>query len=66
MFYHTESKPQGWRALAVFEDGSEFLIFLGRSTRQVRDGSKSQSMASATQKARPAAMMVAASPSSPT
>src|SRR4051812_10698322 len=37
MFYRTEAKLQGWRALAVFEDGSEFLICLGRSTTQVRN-----------------------------
>jgi hypothetical protein len=36
MFYRTEAKLQGWRALAVFEDGSEGLICLGRSTTQVR------------------------------
>ncbi len=38
MFYRTESKPQGWRALAVFEDGSERLLYLGRSSTQVRAG----------------------------
>jgi hypothetical protein len=38
MFYHTEAKPQGWRALAVFEDRSERLIYVGRSTTQVRAG----------------------------
>ncbi len=38
MFYRTESKPQGWRALAIFEDGSERLLFLGRSSTQVRAG----------------------------
>jgi hypothetical protein len=38
MHYHTESKPQGWRALAVFEDGSECLVYVGRSTTQVRGG----------------------------
>ncbi|SRR5260370_24075529 len=36
MFYRTEAKLQGWRALAIFEDGSECLICLGRSTTQVR------------------------------
>jgi hypothetical protein len=36
--YRTETKLQSWRALAVFEDGSECLIFLGRSTTQVRAG----------------------------
>lgn len=38
MQYHTESKPQGWRALAVLEDGSECLVYVGRSTTQVRGG----------------------------
>jgi len=38
MVYHTESKPQGWRALAIFGDGTERLIYLGRSTTQVRAG----------------------------
>lgn len=38
MFYRTESKPQGWRALAIFEDGRESLLFLGRSSSQVRSG----------------------------
>jgi hypothetical protein len=38
MFYQTESKPQGWRALAVFEDRSDRLIYLGRSSTQVRAG----------------------------
>ncbi len=36
MFYQTEAKPQGWRALAIFEDRSERLIYLGRSSTQVR------------------------------
>jgi hypothetical protein len=36
--YHSETKFQGWRALAVFEDGSECLLFVGRSTTQVRSG----------------------------
>ncbi len=38
MFYQTESRPQTWRALAIFKDGSECLIYLGRSTTQVRGG----------------------------
>ena len=38
MQYRTESKLQSWRALAINEDGSECLIFLGRSTTQVRAG----------------------------
>jgi hypothetical protein len=36
--YRTEAKLQGWRALAVYADGSECLLFLGRSTTQVRNG----------------------------
>jgi hypothetical protein len=36
--YQSETKLQSWRALAVFEDGAECLIFLGRSTTQVRGG----------------------------
>ncbi len=39
MFYHTEAKPQGWRAVAVFDDGrAECLLYLGRSSTQVRAG----------------------------
>jgi len=38
MMYRTETKLQGWRALAIMEDGSERLIYLGRSTTQVRSG----------------------------
>jgi hypothetical protein len=38
MFYQTEAKPQGWRAVAVFEDRSERLLYLGRSSTQVRAG----------------------------
>jgi hypothetical protein len=38
MFYHTEAKPQGWRALAIFDDRGERLIYLGRSSTQVRSG----------------------------
>src|SRR5712692_8310727 len=36
--YQTESKMQGWRAVAVFADGTECLIYLARSTTQVRAG----------------------------
>ena len=36
MFYHTESKPQGWRAMAVFDDRTDRLVYLGRSSTQVR------------------------------
>ena len=38
MVYRTESKLQGWRAVAVFADGTECLVYLGRSTTQVRAG----------------------------
>jgi hypothetical protein len=38
MFYHTESKPQGWRAVAVFDDRGDRLLYLGRSSTQVRSG----------------------------
>lgn len=39
MMIHTESKPQGWRAVAVFDDGRpEALLYLGRSSTQVRAG----------------------------
>jgi len=36
MLIQTESKAQGWRAVAVFEDGSEALLFVGRSSTQIR------------------------------
>ncbi len=38
MFYHTEAKPQGWRAIAVFDDRPECLLYVGRSSTQVRNG----------------------------
>src|SRR3954469_14192171 len=39
MFYQTESKPQGWRAVALFDDErAEALVYLGRSSTQVRAG----------------------------
>lgn len=34
----TEAKPQSWRAVASLADGRELLIYLGRSTTQVRAG----------------------------
>lgn len=37
MFYQTEAKPQNWRAVAVFEDRSDLLVYLGRSSKQVRE-----------------------------
>jgi hypothetical protein len=42
MFYQTEAKPQGWRAVAVFDDRCDQLLYLGRSSTQVR-GSFAQS-----------------------
>ena len=36
MFYHTEAKPQGWRAVAVFDDRTDRLLYLDRSSTQVR------------------------------
>jgi hypothetical protein len=39
MFYQTEAKAQGWRAVANFDDErSEALILIGRSSTQVRAG----------------------------
>ncbi|MBY0528158.1 MAG: hypothetical protein K2R98_32480 [Gemmataceae bacterium] len=38
MFYQTEAKPQGWRAVAVFDDRTDRLLYLGRSSTQVRAG----------------------------
>jgi hypothetical protein len=34
----SETKLQGWRALAIEEDRTEHLIYLGRSSTQVRAG----------------------------
>jgi hypothetical protein len=36
MLIQTESKAQGWRAVAVFDDRHDALIFVGRSSTQVR------------------------------
>jgi hypothetical protein len=38
MFYQTESKPQGWRAMATVPGEADRLIYLGRSSTQVRAG----------------------------
>jgi hypothetical protein len=38
VIYRTESKLQGWRAVAIAEDRTEHLIYLGRSSTQVRAG----------------------------
>jgi hypothetical protein len=34
----TEAKFQGWRALAIAEDRTEHLIFLGSSSTRIRAG----------------------------
>jgi len=38
MLIQTEAKAQGWRAVAVVEGGVEALLFVGRSSTQVRAG----------------------------
>ena len=38
MLIVTESKAQGWRAVATFSGGAEALLFVGRSSTQVRGG----------------------------
>lgn len=39
MMIQTEAKAQGWRAVAVFnDDRAEALLYLGRSSTQVRAG----------------------------
>ncbi len=38
MFYQTEAKPQSWRAVAVFDDRPEQLLYLNRSAMRVREG----------------------------
>jgi hypothetical protein len=36
--YQTEAKPQCWRAVVVFDDRAEMLLYLNRSSPQVRAG----------------------------
>ena len=50
MFYQTEAKPQGWRAVAVFDDRTDRLLYLGRSSTQVRTSSARRSLKSSTRK----------------
>lgn len=38
MLIQTEAKAQGWRAVAVLDDGVEALLYVGRSSTQVRAG----------------------------
>jgi hypothetical protein len=33
----TEEKAQGWRAMAVMDNGRECLLFVGRSSKNVRE-----------------------------
>lgn len=33
----TEEKAQGWRALAIMQNGRESLLFVGRSSKNVRE-----------------------------
>lgn len=40
MNYQTEAKPQCWRAVAVFDDRPEALLYLNRSSPTVRNGYK--------------------------
>ncbi|QEL14506.1 hypothetical protein [Limnoglobus roseus] len=36
MFIQTESKAQGWRAVAILEGRGECLLYVGRSSTHVR------------------------------
>lgn len=36
--YQTEAKPQCWRAVAIFDDRNDQLLYLNRSSTQVRAG----------------------------
>lgn len=38
MLITTESKAQGWRAVAILDGDVECLLFVGRSSTQVRGG----------------------------
>lgn len=38
MNYQTEAKPQCWRAVVIFDDRPEMLLYLNRSSPQVRAG----------------------------
>jgi hypothetical protein len=38
MLYQTEAKPQCWRAVAIFDDRPDMLLYLNRSSTQVRAG----------------------------
>jgi len=38
LVYQTEAKPQGWRAVAVFDDRPEQLLYLNTSSSRVKAG----------------------------
>ena len=38
MLINTESKAQNWRAVAIFDDRPDALLYVGRSSTQVRQG----------------------------
>ncbi len=38
MFNLTEAKPQGWRAIALFDDRGDRLLYVDRSSSKVRQG----------------------------
>jgi hypothetical protein len=38
MLINTESKAQGWRAVAMLDGSTEALLYVGRSSTQVRGG----------------------------
>lgn len=38
LIQYTESKPQCWRAVAVFDDRPEQLLYVHRSSTQIRAG----------------------------
>src|SRR5439155_3587849 len=38
MFNLTEAKPQGWRAIALFDDRGDRLVYVDRSSNKVRQG----------------------------
>jgi hypothetical protein len=37
LLIQTEEKAQNWRALAVMANGTEAMLFVGRSSKQIRD-----------------------------
>jgi hypothetical protein len=37
LLVQTEEKAQNWRAMAEFTNGTEMVLFVGRSSKQIRD-----------------------------